>query len=226
MSEFRSVHRINDSEMYIIANRLIANVHEAMHANRAAIERIKLSPLLGILAHQGPETFINFVKPKIGKDKKFSPKWSAIGFSDSGLPDSVVTVRPDAELKIGINNRHLLLKCTLLDVVSVSKSSDRYIDGSKTGLDVVRATFNLEDPIVAIDKIPKKLIKERQRWLRGEQNTDEFPYISHEEASLRLVLGNTAFVGNIQRDDKNGLLDKGQFGVVFSDRQIPVLTEI
>jgi hypothetical protein len=225
VSEFRSVHRINDDKMYVIANRLIVNVHNAVHANRAMVERIKLSPLLGLLAHQGPETLIDYVKPKKDKETRYLPKWTAIGFSDDGSPDSVVTVRPGAELEIGSGGRVQSLKCTLVDVVSVSIDGENYLDGAKTGLEVSKTAFNSDDPIVAIEKIPKKLIKDRQRWLRGDQNIDDFPDISHEEATIRLAFGRAAFTGNILRDDKCGVFDRSHFGTVFSDREILPLTD-
>lgn len=226
MSEFRSVHRINDIEMYVIANRLIASVHDFMHSNRAAVERIKLSPLLGVLAHEGPEAIIDYVKPKQGKEKKYSPKWAAIGFADNGFPDSVLTVRPNAELELGSRNEPKVLRCTLVDVVSVSSDSERILEGAKTVVEVSRASYGRAEPIVAVDKIPKRLINERQRWLRSDQSIDLFPEISHEEVALRLALGKTAFVGNIRRDDKNGLFEKSHFGTVFSDKEIPALTGI
>jgi hypothetical protein len=112
-----------------------------------------------------------------------------------------------------------------VDAFSISDKSGSLSNLYKEGVSVAQA--HGYDDVFATERILKRLIQKRQSWLNnGYQDTDEFPPISPEEASLGLAFPRRLYMGQIRQDDAGGLLNGKKYATVFTtNTELPLTVE-
>jgi hypothetical protein len=224
VSEIISTKNLPPEDIYNIGCRVGDIAKDYIKADPSQRQRLALSPLLSVLFHGGPNGFQDYLRPnKTQAEKK--PDWSAVEYDASGNPVGVVSVRFSARVQLCGEATNQELEGSLVDAFSVSDSPSSLSDLYKEG--VSEAQVYGGDDVFATERIIKKLIQQRRSWLRnGFQNTDEFPQISHEEASLGLAFPRRLFMGQIRQDDAAGLLNAKKYATVFTtNTDLPLTVE-
>lgn len=224
MSEIISTRKLPPEQVYSIGCYVGDIAKEYIKHDPNQRQRLALSPLMSILCFNGPNGFEDYLRPKKRQTEKH-PDWSAVEFDKDENPVGIVSVRFAAKIQLcgtGVNQD---VQGSLVDAFSISENPSSLSGLYREGISVAEA-HGYED-VFATERILKKLIQKRQSWLKnGYQNTDEFPPITTEEASLGLAFPRRLFMGQIRQDDSGGLLNGKKYATVFTtNTDLPVIVE-